>query len=147
MRACRDARSFGRMNRDYQLSQRQTNVVFGGLLLAMILAVLDQTILVTALPTIVGELGGVQHLSWVITAYMLAATASTPIWGKISDLYGRKPLFCAAIVVFLAGSVLSGVAQSMGQLIAFRALQGLGAGGLMTLAMTIVADIVEPRER
>jgi EmrB/QacA subfamily drug resistance transporter len=135
------------MNRDYQLTERQTNVVFGGLLLAMILAVLDQTILVTALPTIVGELGGVQHLSWVITAYMLAATASTPIWGKISDLYGRKPLFCAAIVVFLAGSVLSGVAQSMGQLIAFRALQGLGAGGLMTLAMTIVADIVEPRER
>jgi EmrB/QacA subfamily drug resistance transporter len=121
--------------------------VFGGLLLAMILAVLDQTILVTALPTIVGELGGVEHLSWVITAYMLAATASTPIWGKISDLFGRKPVFQTAILVFLAGSALSGVAQGMGELIAFRALQGLGAGGLMTLAMTIVADIVAPRER
>lgn len=129
------------------LTQRQTYIVFGGLLLAMILAVLDQTILVTALPTIVGELGGVEQLSWVITAYMLASTASTPIWGKISDLYGRKRLFQAAIVIFVVGSALSGVATSIGELIAFRILQGLGAGGLMTLAMTIVAEIVAPRER
>lgn len=133
------------MNSD--LTKRQIHTIFGGLLLAMILAVLDQTILVTALPTIVGELGGVEHLSWVITAYLLASTATTPIWGKVSDLYGRKRLFQAAIVLFLAGSALSGLAQSIGELIAFRALQGLGAGGLMTLAMTIVAEIVAPRER
>src|SRR3954466_13302624 len=120
---------------------------FAGLLLAMLLASLDQTIVATALPTIVRDLGGLEQLSWVVTAYLLGATVSMPLWGRASDLYGRKPLFVAAIVVFLTGSALSGTAGSLGQLIAFRALQGLGAGGLMTLAMAIVGEIVSPRER
>ena len=129
------------------LSERQILIVFGGLVLGMLLAALDQTIVSTALPTIVGDLGGLDRLSWVVTIYLLAATASTPLWGKLGDLYGRKRLFQATIVVFLTGSALCGIAQSMGQLIAFRGLQGLGAGGLMTLAMAIVGDIVSPRER
>src|ERR671928_1953896 len=120
---------------------------FAGLLLAMLLASLDQTIVSTALPTIVGDLGGIDQLSWVVTAYLLAATVTIPLWGRVSDLYGRKRLFQAAIAVFLAGSALSGAAQSLTELIAFRALQGLGAGGLMTLAMAIVGEIVEPRQR
>jgi EmrB/QacA subfamily drug resistance transporter len=129
------------------MSRRQVLLAFGGLLLAMLLASLDQTIVATALPTIVGDLGGLDQLSWVVTAYLLGATVSMPLWGRASDLYGRKPLFVAAIVTFLAGSALSGAAGGIGELIAFRALQGLGAGGLMTLAMAIVADIVAPRER
>jgi EmrB/QacA subfamily drug resistance transporter len=130
-----------------ELSHRQVILTFAGLLLAMLLASLDQTIVSTALPTIVGDLGGLGQLSWVVTAYMLAATVSMPIWGRVSDLYGRKRLFQAAIVVFLAGSAASGAAQSLGELIGFRALQGLGAGGLMTLAMAIVGEIISPRER
>ena len=126
---------------------RRFALTFTGLLLAMLLASLDQTIVSTALPTIVRDLGGIDSLSWVVTAYLLTATVSTPLWGRISDLYGRKRLFQAAIAIFLAGSALSGMAQSLGELIAFRAFQGLGAGGLMTLAMAIVADIVSPRER
>jgi EmrB/QacA subfamily drug resistance transporter len=122
-------------------------LAFGGLLLAMLLASLDQTIVATALPTIVGDLGSLNELSWVVTAYLLAATVSMPIWGRLSDLSGRKLLFQAAIVVFLTGSAVSGLSQTLGELIAFRALQGLGAGGLMTLAMAIVADIIPPRER
>jgi len=125
----------------------KTPVILGGLILAMLLAVLDQTILATALPTIVGNLGGLNHLSWVITAYLLASTASTPIWGKLSDLYGRKRLFQSAIVIFVVGSALCGLSQNLGELIGFRAFQGLAAGGLMTLAMAIVGDIVPPRER
>ncbi len=120
---------------------------FAGLLLAMLLASLDQTIVATALPTIVGDLGGIDQLAWVVTAYLLGATVTMPLWGRASDLYGRKPLFLAAIAVFLCGSALSGAAQDLTQLIGFRALQGLGAGGLMTLAMAIVAEIVSPRER
>jgi EmrB/QacA subfamily drug resistance transporter len=126
---------------------RQFKRVFVGLLLAMLLASLDQTIVTTALPTIVRDLGGLDQLSWVVTAYLLGATVSVPLWGRASDLYGRKTLFMAAIVVFLTGSALSGAAGSLGQLVAFRTLQGLGAGGLMTLAMAIVGDIVSPRER
>ena len=126
---------------------RSVLVTFAGLLLAMLLASLDQTIVSTALPTIVGDLGGIDQLSWVVTAYLLSATVTIPLWGRVSDLYGRKRLFQAAIVVFLLGSALSGASQSLGELIAFRALQGLGAGGLMTLAMAIVADIVSPRDR
>jgi EmrB/QacA subfamily drug resistance transporter len=126
---------------------KQFKLTFGGLLLAMLLASLDQTIVSTALPTIVRDLGGLDQLSWVVTAYLLGATVSMPLWGRASDLYGRKRLFIAAIVVFLAGSALSGAAGSLGQLVGFRALQGLGAGGLMTLAMAIVGDIVSPRER
>jgi EmrB/QacA subfamily drug resistance transporter len=119
----------------------------GALLLGMLLAALDQTIVSTALPTIVSELGGMEHLSWVVTAYMLAATAATPLWGKLGDQYGRKRLFQTAIVIFLAGSALCGMAQDMPQLIAFRAVQGLGGGGLMVLSMAIVGDLVPPRER
>ena len=126
---------------------RRFALTFTGLLLAMLLAALDQTIVSTALPAIVRDLGGIEDLSWVVTAYLLTATVSTPLWGRISDLYGRKRLFQGAIAIFLAGSALSGMAQDIGELIAFRGLQGLGAGGLMTLAMAIVADIVAPRER
>ena len=130
-----------------QLSHRQILVVFSGLMLGMFLAALDQTIVATALPTIVGDLGGLDHLSWVVTAYLLTSTASTPLYGKISDLYGRKIMFQTAIVVFLIGSALSGLSQNMGQLIGFRAVQGLGAGGLMAMALAIIGDIVSPRER
>jgi EmrB/QacA subfamily drug resistance transporter len=129
------------------LSRPQLRIVFGGLMLGMLLAALDQTIVATALPTIVGDLGGLNHLSWVVTAYLLTSTAVTPLWGKLSDLYGRRGAFQAAIVIFLTGSMLSGLAQNMGELIAFRAIQGLGGGGLMALAMAIVGDLVSPRER
>ena len=124
---------------------RVVRLVFGGLLLTMFLAALDQTIMATALPTIAGELGGLSQLTWVVTVYVLAAAALTPIWGKVSDQFGRRGLLRAAIVVFLAGSALSGVAQNIPELIAFRALQGAGAGGVMTLAMATVVDIVSPR--
>jgi EmrB/QacA subfamily drug resistance transporter len=113
----------------------------------MLLAALDQTIVGTALPTIVGKLGGINHYSWVVTAYLLASTASTPLYGKVSDLYGRRPLLMFAIGTFLVGSLLAGLSQNMTELIAFRAIQGLGAGGLMTLAFTIVSDVVAPRDR
>lgn len=129
------------------LPRRSVLVAIGALLLGMLLAALDQTIVSTALPTIVSELGGMEHLSWVVTAYMLASTAATPLWGKLGDQYGRKKLFQAAIVLFLIGSALCGIAQNMPQLIAFRAVQGLGGGGLMVLSMAIVGDIVPPRER
>ncbi|WP_067171574.1 MDR family MFS transporter [Microtetraspora niveoalba] len=117
------------------------------LMLAMLLAALDQTIVSTALPTIVGEFGGLNHLSWVVTAYLLASTVSTPLWGKLGDQYGRRHLFQTAIVIFLVGSALCGLAGGMIELIAFRALQGLGGGGLMVLAMAIVGDVVAPRGR
>ena len=130
-----------------RLTHRQILIVFSGLISGMLLAALDQTIVATALPTIVGDLGGLSHLSWVVTAYLLASTASTPLYGKISDLYGRKSVFQAAIVIFLVGSALSGMAHTMAQLIAFRAVQGVGAGGLMALAMAIIGDVVSPRER
>ncbi|MER5445298.1 MDR family MFS transporter [Streptomyces sp. NPDC002766] len=122
-------------------------VSIGALLLGMLLAALDQTIVSTALPTIVSDLGGLEHLSWVVTAYLLASTAATPLWGKLGDQYGRKRLFQTAIVLFLIGSALCGMAQNMPQLIAFRAVQGLGGGGLMVLSMAIVGDVVPPRER
>ena len=129
------------------LSHRQVLIVLSGLMLGMLLAALDQTIVATALPTIVGDLHGLNHLSWVVTAYLLTTTLSTPLYGKISDLYGRKKIFQIAIVIFLIGSALSGLSQNMDELIAFRALQGLGGGGLMALAMAIVGDVVSPRER
>jgi EmrB/QacA subfamily drug resistance transporter len=129
------------------LDRRQLVLAFSGLLLGMFLAALDQTIMATALPTIAGELGGLSELPWIVTVYVLGAAASTPIWGKASDLHGRKNLVRAAIALFMLGSALSGVAQSIGELIAFRALQGVGAGGVMTLAMAAVADLVSPRER
>ena len=116
-------------------------------MLGMLLAALDQTIVLTALPTIVGDLQGGSHIAWVITAYLLATTVSTPLWGKLGDQYGRKIFFQAAIVIFLIGSILSGISHSMFELIAFRAVQGLGSGGLMVGAQAIVGDIVSPRER
>jgi EmrB/QacA subfamily drug resistance transporter len=127
--------------------RREIKIVLPGLLLAILLAMLDQLIVGTALPRIVGDLGGVAHLSWVVTAYVLASTVTTPLYGKLGDLYGRKKLFMASIVIFLAGSALSGLAQSMTQLIGFRALQGLGAGGLMVGAIAILGELVSPRER
>jgi EmrB/QacA subfamily drug resistance transporter len=127
--------------------RRQVRIAIGALALGLLLAALDQTIVSTALPTIVSELGGVDHLSWVVTAYLLASTAATPLWGKLGDMYGRKRLFQSVIVLFLVGSALCGVSQTIGELIAFRALQGLGGGGLIALSMAIVGDIVSPRDR
>jgi EmrB/QacA subfamily drug resistance transporter len=130
-----------------RLSERNIWTIFSGLMLAMLLAALDQTIVATALPTIVRDLGGAAHLSWIVTAYLLASTVTTPLWGKLGDLYGRKLLFLICIVLFLVGSGLSGTAQDIVQLIAYRALQGVGAGGLIVLAQAIIGDVVPPRER
>ncbi|WP_434093000.1 MDR family MFS transporter [Streptomyces lasiicapitis] len=126
---------------------RSVRVVIFALMVAILLAMLDNMIVAPAMPTIVGDLGGLEHLSWVVTAYTLATAASTPIWGKIGDMYGRKGAFLASIVIFLIGSALSGLAQDMGQLIGFRAVQGLGAGGLMVGVMAIIGELVPPRER
>jgi EmrB/QacA subfamily drug resistance transporter len=126
---------------------RRVMLAFGGLLVAMFIGALDQTIMATALPTIAGQLGGLSELSWVVTVYVLGAAASTPLWGKASDMYGRKSLLSAAVVMFIAFSALSGAAQSIGELIAARALQGIAAGGVMTLAAASVADLFPPRER
>lgn len=133
--------------RPRERGQRGVMVVFGALMLGMLLAALDQTIVSTALPTIVSDLGGLNHLSWVVTSYILASTAVTPLWGKLGDQYGRKWLFVTAIVIFLAGSALCGLSQNMTELILFRAVQGVGGGGLMTLAVAIVGDVVPPRRR
>lgn len=130
-----------------QIPRKKFLAIFSALVVTMFLAALDQTIVATALPTIAGDLGGVSHLAWVVTAYLLAATAATPLWGKLGDLYGRKRMFQTSILIFLAGSALSGLAENIGQLITFRTLQGLGAGGLMALAMALIAEMVPPRER
>ncbi|MET9969317.1 MDR family MFS transporter [Streptomyces sp. NPDC006356] len=143
----RDAQPPGRGADAHENVSGNVLVSIGALLLGMLLAALDQTIVSTALPTIVSDLGGLEHLSWVVTAYLLASTAATPLWGKLGDQYGRKRLFQIAIVIFLVGSALCGMSQNMAQLIAFRAVQGLGGGGLMVLSMAIVGDIVSPRER
>ena len=135
------------MSTDTVSDHRRLLLAFSGLLVAMFIGALDQTIMASALPTVAGDLGGLSLLPWIVTAYVLAAAASTPVWGKVSDLYGRRNLLRAAIVVFVFGSVLSGIAHSIGQLIAFRALQGMGAGGVMTLAMATVGDLFSPRER
>src|SRR5271154_5862073 len=127
--------------------QVSLRLVFGGLLLVMFLAALDQTIVATALPTIVGDLGGLKHISWVVTAYLLAQTVVTPLYGKLGDMYGRKIILQGALVTFLAGSALCGLSQSLDELIAFRALQGLGGGGLMVSAQAAIGDVVPPRER
>lgn len=129
------------------LSHRQILVVIGGLMAGMLLAALDQSIVGTALPRIVSDLGGLNHLAWVVTAYLLTSTATTPLWGKISDLYGRRVIFQATIVIFLIGSMLCGLAQNMPQLIAFRAIQGIGGGGLMAIAFAVIGDVIPPRER
>jgi EmrB/QacA subfamily drug resistance transporter len=129
------------------LNHKQIMIILPGLLMAMLLAMLDQLVVGTALPRIVGDLGGATHLSWVVTAYVLASTITTPFYGKLGDMYGRKHLFIFAICVFLVGSVLSGLSSSMTELITFRAIQGLGAGGLMVGAMATIGEIVPPRER
>lgn len=139
--------SVGRTDGKREPEPRSVRVVILALMIAMLLAMLDNMIVGTAMPTIVGDLGGMEHLSWVVTAYTLTTAVSTPIWGKLGDLYGRKGVFLTAIVVFLIGSVLSGMAQDMSQLIGFRAVQGLGAGGLMVGVMAIIGDLVPPRER
>src|SRR3954470_16601386 len=126
---------------------RRILVVVSGLMLVMLLASLDQKIVSTALPTIVGELGGLEHLSWVVTAYLLAVTAVTPLYGKLGDLYGRKIVLQGALVLFLVGSALCGLAQGMTELIAFRGIQGLGGGGLMVSAQAAIGDVVPPSER
>jgi EmrB/QacA subfamily drug resistance transporter len=137
----------GSAGTEHYADRREVMIVLPGLLMAILLAMLDQLIVGTALPRIVGSLGGVTHLAWVVTAYVLASTVTTPFYGKLGDMYGRKKLFIFAIVIFLVGSALSGLSQNMAQLIGFRALQGLGAGGLMVGAMATLGDIVAPRER
>jgi EmrB/QacA subfamily drug resistance transporter len=128
-------------------SQREVLFAFSAMMLATLLAALDQTIVATALPQIVSDLHGFEDLSWVVTAYLLATTVTVPLYGKLSDLYGRRRLFVVSISIFLVGSVLCGTAQSMGELIAFRALQGIGAGGLLPLSQAAIADLFSPRER
>lgn len=128
-------------------THREIMRVFSGVALAMLMAAMDQTIVATALPTMAHDLGSLENLPWVVTAYLLASTSTTPIYGKLSDLYGRKRVLQVAIFLFLVGSVLCALAQSMGQLILFRGIQGLGGGGLMALAFTIIGDVVAPRER
>ena len=130
-----------------RITGRRLWLILGALLLGMLLAALDQTIVSTALPTIVGDLHGGSHLAWVVTAYLLSSTVSTPLWGKLGDQYGRKTFFQASIVIFVVGSALCGLSQTMTELIIFRALQGLGGGGLMVGAQTIIGDVVSPRDR
>src|SRR6202161_992796 len=130
-----------------ETSTRELRLALSGLLLALTLAALDQNIVATALPRITREFGRPQHLSWVVTSFIVASTVSAPLYGKLSDLYGRKPAFIASISIFLAGSALCGFAANMGELIAFRTVQGLGAGGLIVLAQTVIGDLVSPRER
>jgi EmrB/QacA subfamily drug resistance transporter len=130
-----------------KFTHRQILIIYSALALGMLLAALDQTIVSTALPTIVGDLGGLNHYSWVVTAYLLASTISQPVYGKLGDLYGRKRVFQTAIAIFLVGSALCGISQNMLELTGFRALQGLGAGGLMVTALAIIGDVVPPRER
>ena len=134
-------------NQPQYLEHQQIVVVMIGLMTGVLLAALDQSIVGTALPRIVSELGGLDQLSWVVTAYLLTSTAVTPLWGKISDLYGRRQVFQAAIVIFLIGSFLCRFSQDMFQLLAFRALQGIGGGGLMAIALSVIGDVIPPRER
>jgi EmrB/QacA subfamily drug resistance transporter len=131
----------------YLLPRRQTLLAMSGVLLGMLLAALNQTIVATALPRIVGDLGGVEHYSWVFSAYMLGATVTTPIYGRLSDVYGRRRFFVAGILIFMAGAVVAGTATSMTQLVAARAIQGIGAGGLIPLAIATIGDLIPPSER
>ena len=127
--------------------QPRLRLIFLALMLVLLLASLDQTIVSTALPTIVGDLGGISHLSWVVTAYLLAATIAGPLYGKLGDLYGRELVLQVAIALFLVGSALCGLSQSMAELIGFRTLQGLGAGGLIVVTFAVIGDVIPPRER
>ena len=137
----------GRTPPGYRLSIGRILAIYVGLMITMLLAALDQTIVATALPTIVSDLGGITQYSWVFTAYMLATTVTVPLYGKLGDVYGRRPLFLVAITIFLVGSVLCGLAQGMTELVVFRAVQGIGAGGMVPLALTTIGVIVPPRDR
>src|SRR6516225_7006029 len=140
----------GQVVEDYEhprYSQREILLTMAGVLMVMLLASLDQTIVSTAMPRVIADLQGFDRYTWVSTAYLLTSTVMVPIYGKLSDLFGRKPIFLFGVVVFLLGSMLSGASQSMNQLIAFRALQGIGAGALMPIAIAIVGDLFTPRER
>ena len=129
------------------LTHRQVMTVLAGLLLCVFLAAVDATIVSTALPTIAGELGGLNRMSWVVTAYLITSTAATPLFGKVSDLIGRQRVLQVALAVFLVGSILCGAAQSITQLVLARALQGIGGGGMQALAFVVLGDILSPRER
>src|SRR6058998_1936079 len=131
----------------YRYSIGRILAIYSGLMVTLLLAALDQTIVATALPQIVGDLGGLSQYSWVFTAYLLATTVTVPLYGKLGDVYGRRPLFLIAICIFLLGSALCGAAQTMTQLVVFRAVQGLGAGGLFPLALAVIGNIVPPRDR
>jgi MFS family permease len=131
----------------YQFTIGRILAIYSGLMVTLALAALDQTIVATALPRIVGDLGGIAQYSWVFTAYMLTSTVTVPLYGKLGDVYGRKNLFLFAIVTFLAGSALCGIAQTMTQLVVFRAVQGVGAGGLFPLSLAVIGNIVPPRDR
>src|SRR4030095_11049836 len=128
-------------------NQKSIRAVFGALFLALWLAALDQTVVSTALPTMVGDLGGLSYLSWVVTAYLLTSTVAGPLYGKFGDLYVRTILLQVAIAVFLVGSALCGIAQNMVQLIVFRALEGVGGGGLIVITISVIGDLIPPRER
>src|SRR2546428_10564165 len=131
----------------YQFTIGRILAIYSGLMVALLLAALDQTIVATALPKVVSELGGITQYSWVFTAYMLGSTVTVPLYGKLGDAHGRKPLFIVAITIFLAGSALCGAAQNMVELVVFRAIQGIGAGGLFPLTLAMVGMIVPPRDR
>jgi MFS family permease len=131
----------------YLLPMRQTMLAFAGVMLGMFVAVLNQTIVATAVPTIVTDLGGVEHYSWVFSAYMLGSTVTVPVYGRLSDIYGRRRFFAVGIVVFMLGAVLGSVSGSMTMLIAARAVQGIGAGALIPLAIIVIGDLVPPAER
>ena len=131
----------------YLLPMRQTVLAFAGVMLAMLVAILNQTIVATALPTIVEDLGGVEHYSWVFSAYMLGSTVTVPVYGRLSDIYGRRLFFAFGLVVFMTGALLGAASGSMGMLIAARAIQGLGAGALIPLAIITIGDLVPPSER
>src|SRR5215468_6140760 len=129
------------------LSRRRRRVVTAGILLGMVLAALEATVVTTAMPTIIASIKGLDRYSWVFSAYLLASTVTVPVWGRLSDLYGRRPLYLAGIAIFLMGSALSGASQTITQLIVFRGIQGLGAGALVPLSMTINGDIYTVKER
>ncbi|HEU0116454.1 MAG TPA: MDR family MFS transporter, partial [Thermomicrobiales bacterium] len=145
--AARPAAAPAALDQPNYLSHQQILIVLIGLMAGMLLAALDQSIVGTALPRIVSDLGGLDQLAWVVTGYLLTSTAATPLWGKISDLYGRRKIFQLAIAIFLIGSALCGLSQNMVELIGFRSLQGIGGGGLMAIAFAIIGDIIPPRER
>src|SRR5712691_11813267 len=131
----------------YRFTIGRILAIYAGLMVALLLAALDQTIVATALPRVVSDLGGLSQYSWVFTAYLLASTVTVPLYGKLGDVYGRKPLYLVAIGIFLTGSALCGLAQNMTELVLFRGVQGLGAGGLIPLAMATVGSIVPMRDR